>query len=483
MKTIIFFHRLQLTDLFAPVAAELAGQMKVVHLAYSSEERDQLLRYGVTGPIVIFKDEINRLWNATDIPKKTEIDCIDSLIIKQTKGAFNLNGAIQSDRAFCLLSYAECLKLTFIYHQFWKEFLSYHDADYVMHEPTSLMMNFMAAILCAERGVQYIYQIMAKGEQGEANNLIISSFEFNCVQIEQNYNLYKNHEKEPDRARCDAFMSDFRADLNVYLGDKIQSTQSWMRLLLYGLVGQAKRIIFARRFDRFIDNVEYWNLRQNRSARKLINLVRYNNEVIFHEFDKNVPYYYYAMHCEPESVVLYHGHGLYKNQVKLIENIAAQLPPKTFLYVKDHPHDFGNRCVDDFKKLQKIPNVRLIRHHVPGKLIIAHAIGVFTINGTAGFEALLLGKQVFTFSKSFYGICPRVKNINNVKDVRENTYSSMNLIYSDDKELYYFVAAYLDTLNEGMVDYFTGRASTYGLDLNENAQKVAQSFLKYATEN
>lgn len=482
MKTLILFHRLQLTDLFAPLADELVGKINVVHLAYGSDERDQLLRHGVVERIYTFKDEIKRLWQATGIPTTTEIEDIDKLIIEQTKGAFNLNGAIQSDRAFCLLSYSECLKLTAVYYRFWKEFLARHDADYVMHEPTSLMMNFLAAILCSQRGAQYIYQIMAKGDRGDISNLIMSGFEFNCPQLERNYRLYANGDKAYDQGRCDAFIDGFRTDLGTYLGDKIRPTESLARLLVNGVMSAVRQLVHAKRFSRCTENIDYWDMRQNTSGRKFISLLRYVAEVTFHEFKVGPLYYYYPLHLEPEAVVLYHGHGLYRNQVKLIENIAAQLPPNTFLYVKDHPHDFGYRSADDFKRLQKIPNVRLIRHNVSGKLITAHAVGVITITGTAGFEALLLGKQIYTLSKTFYGVCPRVKSILHVRDIRDSVYVQRHISYDDDVSLYHFVAAYLDSINDGLVDYFVSRAKTYGLDLNKNAKIVAQSILKYVAE-
>ncbi len=465
--------------MYGPLSKELEGKIKIVHLAYGPDERDSLLRYGVTEPVITFKDEIKRIWNEIDIPSTTEIEAVDSIIIEQTKGAFNLNGAIQSDRGFTLLSYSESLKLTVVYYRFWKKFLVDHHIDYVMHEPTSLMMNFISALLCLKQGAQYIYQIMVKGEYGDLSYLLMTGFDFTCPQLERNYSFYVHRAKIFDRGRCDDFISNFRGELTVYLGNQIVPDSSWTRLLGGTLHAHLRRLFQARRFDRCTDNIDHWDLLQDLSGKKLINLLRYAVEVTFCEFEPDVPYYYYPLHLEPEAVVLYQGQGLYRNQVKLIENIAAQLPPNTFLYVKDHPHAFGYRSADDFKAFQRIPNIRLIRHDVPGKQIINHAIGVITINGTAGFEALLMGKQVYTLSKTFYGVCSRVNYIHHVRDLREAIYSKRDSLYQDDDELYQFVAAYLDSLSEGMVDYFAGRALQYGINLDANTKKIAHSILKY----
>ena len=97
-------------------------------------------------------------------------------------------------------------------------------------------------------------------------------------------------------------------------------------------------------------------------------------------------FYFYPLHLEPESVVLYSGRGMYQNQVKLIQNIAAQLPPGDILYVKDHPHDHGYRSADDYIALNSVPNIKILEHNFPGKSVIKKSKGVFTINGTFVLE-------------------------------------------------------------------------------------------------
>ena len=52
MKTIAFFHRLELTDLFAPVAQALEGRAKIVHLAYDDHEVATLRRLGVVAGVL-----------------------------------------------------------------------------------------------------------------------------------------------------------------------------------------------------------------------------------------------------------------------------------------------------------------------------------------------------------------------------------------------------------------------------------------------
>ena len=214
------------------------------------------------------------------------------------------------------------------------------------------------------------------------------------------------------------------------------------------------------------------------SGNRLRNLKNYSRKIKFNDFEPGASFYYYPLHLEPEAVVLDNGGGLYENQKKLIKNIASQLPPGNLLYVKDHSHDFDYRACEDFEKLQVVPNIRLIKNNVPGKLLINHAVGVISINGTAGFEALLMGKQVYKFGESFYQICPRVKYIHDVRKLRDIIYRNRDIEHNDDEELHCFTAAYLHSAAPGVVDYFVGRALQYGIDLNRNIQLIPQDLVR-----
>ena len=189
-------------------------------------------------------------------------------------------------------------------------------------------------------------------------------------------------------------------------------------------------------------------------------------------------YYYYSFHLEPEATVLYLSDGIYANQVKLIENIAASLPAGYYLYVKDHPHEYAYRSACDYKRLMNIPNVRLLHQFISGKQLIAGAVGVFTINGTAGFEGLMLGKQVYCFGRSFYSFHPSVNYIHNIRDIRSVVYENMDNEKSTGDSLLVFVNAYLESLHKGFVTYFGDRAERAGFDQDENAKVIVTDLIE-----
>lgn len=474
MTSLVFFHRCELTDLFAPVSQCLHGEFQPVHLAYSATEADRLRELGVTAPVTIFKDEVKRL-HPSSVADAATLKAIDDLFIRQSGGAFNLNGAIQSDRGFALLSLEEAQRLTVTYYRFWTDFLDRHDANIVLHETCSLMFNFVAAMLCAQRKGHYLYSIMALGPGKGYNHLLMSGFDFSCPDLDRALAAVESRQLPVDERACCAYLNEFRTSYSVFLGGAFKKP-SQARLAAVALRDRL-RMLRASTNDRILDNIDYWSVNRRVAEKKLTNLRRYQKDIRFDAFDASQPYYFYPLHLEPEAVVLYHAHGLYANQVKLIQNIAAQLPPGVFLYVKDHPHDHGYRSVEDYLALKSVPNIRLLDTSISGKQVVAHSQGVITMTGTAGFEALLLGKPVFTFGKTFYSAAPGVELLHHVRDLRERLYAALERPPMTDAARYPYLTAYLHALHPGMTDYFAGRAVRYGIDLQDNARKVAEGLL------
>ena len=114
MKTIVLFHRLELTDFFSALSFKLKGRVNIVHLAYSDDEQKKLLDLGVEGEIFNFKASIRDIWLKNPGLDKKIIDNMDKDIIQFTDGAFNLNSAIHSDRGFVCLDNNEVLRLSMV---------------------------------------------------------------------------------------------------------------------------------------------------------------------------------------------------------------------------------------------------------------------------------------------------------------------------------------------------------------------------------
>lgn len=111
---------------------------------------------------------------------------------------------------------------------------------------------------------------------------------------------------------------------------------------------------------------------------------------------------FYGLHVQPENSIDVLG-SFFSDQLKLIKDIRRALPFDTTLIVKEHPNFLGMKRRRFFRELQRIPNVKLIRHDVSTFDIYHRVRLVLTVSGTAAYEAGLLGVPAITFSPMYFG--------------------------------------------------------------------------------
>jgi hypothetical protein len=487
VKKILLFSRNDLVNLYGELSNQLKGKVECIHLAYSAKEVEILKSKYQISDVINFKDEISNIFQAEQLNPEIYNE-IDNAIIEQTEGRFCLNSAIQSDRTFSFLTYEQCLLMTQVYFKFWKNLIEKEKFEVMLHEPVALFLLQIASVLCKQNRIQYVTQINVFGK--DKYNWIFVSAE-NGFPVEM-----VNSENKPvsgkNKTEIDAFLNDFRAKYDLIfpqIASKRSTNTNYFKLLLLFskiiLSGLKNKLIKKKSdFTLPLEHIEFYlNNNKTNASDKLKNRWDEVFHLKYDPYDSSKKYYYYPMHMEPEAVVLYWGDGLYKNQIKLIENIAAQLPPNHFLYVKVHPIVKEERYYIDYKKLQSIPNVKLIGPEVPGRMIIKNAMGLMTINGTSGFEAVLLNKPVYVFGNSFYDLSDRVTKIKNIRDARASIYESMNNTFTDDENLYQFINAFMGISHEGFTGYYVNYTEQLGIEHKSNVEKVAKGVLKYILYN
>lgn len=480
MKTVLFFDRLALTKLYILMSCELQkyDDIKVVHVAYCDDDVKLLRDAGIKN-YIHYKELLSQTLEEVKITK-TLLKEIDDLIISESKGRFTMNGSIQSDRCFSILTYEEAIKLSAAHYLVWKGIFSKGHIDIVYHEPCSMFMTHILAMLCKAQGGIFRYPTQEASDKDYYTYLNIDGENFKCPELEERYHYYKQHTDKIDRVRCTAYLDKFRKEFNVFMGDMFSHKRvSVVWLHISSIKCKLLSLLKKHTFDNYVDLIELWQTRQNISQKRLHNIIEYRRKNI--SFITDIPqgeqYYYYSIHLEPEATVLYLSDGIYTNQIKLIENIAASIPAGCYLYVKDHPHEYAYRSADDYERLLKIPNVRLIDQFISGKKLIAGSIGVFTINGTAGLEGLLLGKQVFCFGHSYYSFHPYVNYIHNVRDIRKIVYASGGAERLIDDTVLAYVNAYFDALHKGFVTYFGIRPEGSVINPQENACIIVEDLV------
>ena len=121
--------------------------------------------------------------------------------------------------------------------------------------------------------------------------------------------------------------------------------------------------------------------------------------------EKSIPvdekYASYFMHYQPEHST--EGVAFeYRNQVDTAITIAASLPVGMWLAVKEHPAMVGLRPLEDYKKLLKQKNIKLLAADAPSHRLIKNASIVFTLSGTVSIESVLYGVPVITLGRIYY---------------------------------------------------------------------------------
>lgn len=479
MSSILFFSRENLPQLYGRLSGYISNT-ELIHVAYSQAEAKVLKSFGIV-PDYIYLDMFRTVYDGLVLSDDL-LAAVDKDIITQSEGRMNLNEAIQSDRGFSLLSYEESLRSAAAHYIVWEKIFAEHHVDVLEHEACSLFFNYIAAILCKKQGGCYTFQIAIKNDTDDYAYLNANNGEYDFYELRSNFIKYINNPDLINRERCGAFIKKFREDKTVFLGNLVRRNEPITKLFFSSLKERYKESKETTRFDRIYSNIEYWSYHNKVITNKYNNLRDYRKKRI--QFEADIPegekYFFYPFHLEPEAVVQYLADGIYKNQVKLIENIAASLPSGCYLYVKDHPHITAYRKAEDYERLMKVPNIRLLDPRIPAKVLVNNAIGVITINGTAGMEALLMGKQVYCFGTCMYSFVPRVNYLRNIRDLRECIYKNINVKYEDNDELYAFVMAYLISSHPGYFNAFFGGFKIPGFDNDKNARLIAVELEQYA---
>ena len=105
---------------------------------------------------------------------------------------------------------------------------------------------------------------------------------------------------------------------------------------------------------------------------------------------------------------------------------------------------FGYRPRRYYRELKKNPNVKIIDPVTTSLDLIQNARLVATINGTIGFEAILLKKPVVTFGDIFYNTLSMTKRCHSIETLPQIIHEQITHHRHNEEELVRFVAAIME---------------------------------------
>ncbi len=179
-------------------------------------------------------------------------------------------------------------------------------------------------------------------------------------------------------------------------------------------------------------------------------------------------YLLYPLHYHPEastSILC----GAYLDEYEVIRNIAFNLPQGVCLYVKDHLSATGYQSRDFYKRVARLPGVKIIGPTAQTKMLIRRSLGVITLTSTVGYEALLLNKPVFLYGEVFYKFHSSIIKIKNPVELFELVSNSLSGWRAVDYQYNLdFVCAYFLATKPGLLNFL--------LDEKEAAELVGDVY-------
>jgi hypothetical protein len=184
---------------------------------------------------------------------------------------------------------------------------------------------------------------------------------------------------------------------------------------------------------------------------------------------KRDSFVYIPLHYQPELTVTVLG-PVFNEQIRIVEYMRSILPDHIEIIVKENPKQTKKqRGTEFYKRIKNIPNCRLIKKGNSNELII-NSLGVCTISGTAGYEALKVGVPVVLFGESVWYQC--LDGVIRYKDVTydklRNIKDHINLINNSK-----IIDIMRSSLYEGVVDDDYYEISNF--DKNISAIRTARS--------
>jgi CDP-glycerol glycerophosphotransferase (TagB/SpsB family) len=157
------------------------------------------------------------------------------------------------------------------------------------------------------------------------------------------------------------------------------------------------------------------------------NLLRLRNRKLVAEPPLDTGFAFFGLHMQPEASVDVWA-PFFSNQIRVVELLSRSVPPTHKLLVKLHKSDVPNYSPEYIAALEALPGVEVVSPYADTHQFILRADLVFTIQGTMGLEAALLGKPVVIFGNILGSVFPNVTMVGKSTDlpalVREKLKSS-----------------------------------------------------------
>ncbi len=125
---------------------------------------------------------------------------------------------------------------------------------------------------------------------------------------------------------------------------------------------------------------------------------------------------YFFLHHQPE-VALEDCRPDWINQISKLEELRKYIPLEIPLYVRESPSMVYRRSLDDYSRINRLPNTFLVSTSTTTKNILNIADMIITVTGTVALEAVSSGVPSVIMYNTWFSKCPGITVINNPADI------------------------------------------------------------------
>ncbi len=185
---------------------------------------------------------------------------------------------------------------------------------------------------------------------------------------------------------------------------------------------QINKIISYIRGERFNTPNPYikYNLEKEKSKK----IKKWNTISVNDIKEENKVKVLYPLHMQPEANIDVWGRK-YREQHKLIETIAINLPENAVLYIKPNPKSKYELSEALIETVTSLKNVVPLSHSVKMDDILPKVDLVITVTGTIAIECILSNKPVATLVKTINNKAPNCVFMNDIQSDLKNVIDSV----------------------------------------------------------
>ena len=184
----------------------------------------------------------------------------------------------------------------------------------------------------------------------------------------------------------------------------------FIKVLIALILGKGKLIEYVTK------KCSHFYIRKN----SYINYLSNRNKLMLHDIDLSQKYVYFPLHLQPELTTITMGGYIYHDQLRAIEDLRSKLPKDIKIYVKENPKQtYVQRSDEFFWRLSMIEGVKLVDIKFDTFKLLQNCLFCASITGTAGFEAIHIGKPALIFGHAFYNNLEGVFKFDNNFDINQ----------------------------------------------------------------